>query len=217
MDLINPHIIEWFIVPVFMYLLLFGCRDNLNILHMPLADFVALVVVADVALGVNFAEMPNLVAAFRKMHVTLIPVSRDTFWCLAVVGVVVCVWLIFNVENKIFSTVIHRISVGPPHKGGPGTYLPSRKAFRDPDWQSFLGRWAAGFGITAMFVSLHAIAVGIYPFASWLPYFAKGAGHWFIESALVGFASFLVWLLLATLLLFLGVFRYSNKPLSWTL
>ena len=56
----NPHIFEWFIVPLFMYLVLFTCRDNLNILHMPLADFVAVLVVADVALWVNFKEMPDL-------------------------------------------------------------------------------------------------------------------------------------------------------------
>jgi hypothetical protein len=39
---LSLHIVEWFVVPLAMYLLLFWWRDNLNILHMPLADLVAL-------------------------------------------------------------------------------------------------------------------------------------------------------------------------------
>jgi hypothetical protein len=35
------YVVEWFVAPLSMYLLLFKWRDRLNILHMPWADFVA--------------------------------------------------------------------------------------------------------------------------------------------------------------------------------
>ena len=134
----------------------------------------------------------------------------------AILGVPVCIGLIYRVENRIFTTAIHHISVGPPHEGGPDTYMRSVNAFRDPGWQSFLGRWSAGFGITGAVISLHLTTVGMYPLACWLPYFAKDARHWFIEAVLAGFASFLVLLVVGTALLFVGVFRYSAELLPWT-
>jgi hypothetical protein len=65
MEFLPTHIVEWFVVPLAMYLLLFWWRDNLNILDMPLADLVALFAIADVAIVLNVFELPDVL---RFLH-----------------------------------------------------------------------------------------------------------------------------------------------------
>lgn len=57
MEFLPLHIVEWFVVPLAMYLQLFWWRDNPNILLMPLADLVALFVIADVAVALHFSTV----------------------------------------------------------------------------------------------------------------------------------------------------------------
>jgi hypothetical protein len=59
------YAIEWFIAPLVMFVFLFKWRDELNILHMPWADLVAVIVVADIALAINASDVPAFLWALN--------------------------------------------------------------------------------------------------------------------------------------------------------
>lgn len=211
--MIPPYLVEWFVVPLVMFLFLFWLRDNLNILHMPLADLVALLVIADVAIAMNFSDLPihggALDLNLRR------PGSPGVWWSLAGLGVATCVLLVYGVENKIRRVAIHHISVGLWHHQS-SSYLGPLDAFRTQTWQIFTARWAAGFGITALFLALHLVVVGIDPLRLLDSVYPQRDAHWAVEVALSGIGTFAVFLVLGTLFTVVGIFRYSEVPLPWT-
>ncbi len=214
MDAIPLCIVEWFVVPLVMFLLLFWWRDNLNILHMPLADLVALLVIADVAIIINYGAFPELLKSVDVASARA-PDSAHAFGWLALFGVAGCAVLVYQIEKKILLTVLHHISVGVWHKPS-ATYLSFLATCRSSEWRRFLLRWAAGFGVTAVIATTHLVAVGIYPLGPLHPELAKEAGRSFIEAAAAGIAAFLVFLALGVLLTLIRFFRYSATELAWT-
>jgi hypothetical protein len=212
MEVFSTHIIEWFVVPLAMYLLLFWWRDNLNILHMPLADLVALLVIADVAIALNFSALPD-VLKFLRADGEGAAHTPFSFLALAGLGVMISALLIYKIEKKILSTALRHISVGLWHKPSIH-YLPFWATFRNAKWQIFMARWALGFGVSAAVIAVHLIAVGIYPLGPLDPYFARVNNHWLIEIVLGGFGIFLLFLGLGTIFTLLRFFRFSSVPLS---
>jgi hypothetical protein len=130
MDAITLEIVEWFAVPLAMFLLLFWWRDNLNILHMPLADLVALLVIADVAIALNYGDLPKLLISVHADPGGA-PRSPYVFWARAVLGVAGCAILVYRIEKEILLTVLHHMSVGVWHNPS-ATYLPFLAACRSP-------------------------------------------------------------------------------------
>lgn len=212
MEVFSSHIIEWFVVPLVMYLLLFWWRDNLNILHMPLADLAALLVIADVAIALNFSALPD-VLRFLRADGEGATDTAFSFLALACLSVMICALLIYKIEKKILSTALQHISVGLWHKPSPH-YLAFWPAFRNAKWQIFMARWALGFGVSAAVITIHLVVVGIYPLGSLDPYLARASNHWLIEIVLGGTGIFLLFLALGTLFTLVRVFRFSAVALS---
>jgi hypothetical protein len=224
MDLLPAQIIEWFVVPLAMYLLLFWWRDNLNILHMPLADLVALLVIADVAIAdvaiadvaiaLNFPALPDLLR-FLHLDASGTPRSPYSFWRLTGLGVVVCALLIYKIEKRILSTALHHMSVGLWHRSS-SHYLRFWAACRNTDWRLFMARWASGFAVTAIVITVHLMVVGAHPLRALNPYFAGSNDRWLVELVLIGAGIFCIFLVLGTFLTAIRYFRFSVIALPWT-
>jgi hypothetical protein len=219
---IPPHIFEWFVAPLLMYLLLFGLRDRFNILHMPLADFVALLVVADIALGINNTRFRHILDnefknALQRMHLHIrAPDSPIAWWALATLGVVLCILLVVLIEEEIRIVAIHHVTVGPSREIH-AHYKRPIAALRTIEYRRFIYRWAAGFSGTAIYVALQTAALSALPagpFASWAPALASYDVYVLIPA--IGLTVFVVLVALGVSLTLLRVFRYSKTPLSST-
>lgn len=134
----SPYLIEWFLVPLGMYLLSFWLRDNANILHMPLADLVALLVIADVTMAFHSDMIDAVLSGIKPdLHA---PKASVTWWVLAALGTAICVLLVYGIEKRILRVAIHHVSVGLWHRPS-ASYVGPLVAFRDRQWRRFLFRW----------------------------------------------------------------------------
>jgi hypothetical protein len=156
------YAIEWFVAPLVMFVFLFKWRDELNILHMPWADLVAIIVVADIALALNAKEMP---AFFLALHGYKSDYNHSPWsWgLLAVAGVAICRFQVKVLEDDIESIAIKQVSVGWGHKPPyPGAARMSKgEAFRSFYWRRFTLLWAASVSLTILIVAAHSVVIGM--------------------------------------------------------
>ena len=203
---------EWLGAPLIMFLILFWMRDNLNILHMPLADLVGIVAVADVAMAMHHDELQRAFDALGNGWIAPDPAIN---WAFSVLGILTCVLLVYGIERKIRKVTIHYISVGFWHKPCQ-TYLSATQAIRAEGWQRFAVRWALGFAVTVAFVSLH------FAYANASPMRFLGLREDLVPESLymqvmfLAVLMFIATLVFAVLLTYLRYFRYSDSPLDWT-
>jgi hypothetical protein len=153
------YVVEWFVAPLSMYLLLFKWRDRLNILHMPWADFVALLVIADVALAIHVADVPG---KFKDL-VGYEAIFRTELWhwiALAVVCLLLCRAQVKWLEQRIRDVVISHMSVGWP-KFDALLHHTRLNALKQPEWRAFTWLWSVSVVVTALAVALHIVLLGV--------------------------------------------------------
>jgi len=206
-------IVECMLVPLGMYLILFWLRDRLSILHMPVADLVALVVVVDVALAIHYTAVDGLLQALDIPGTA--PASPGIWWKLAIGSATLCIPLVLGIEKNIRRIVVHHLSIGKSHMS-VSKYLPPGRALCERNVWRFNALWSLGFALVTVVVSLHADAVNIRLLE--LAGLASPASPHallvdLLGPALMSFAGFLV---LSVVLILTGVLCYSKEPLKWT-
>lgn len=153
------YVVEWFAAPLAMYLLLFKWRDRLNILHMPWADFVALLVIADVALAIHVAGVPD--TFFKLMgYEPKFKAGREHWIAMGVAGLLLCRAQVRWLEQRIRDVVISYMSVGWP-KFDASLHFTRLEALRKPKWLTFTWLWSASIVVTALAVALHGVLLGV--------------------------------------------------------
>jgi len=153
------YVVEWFAAPLAVYLLLFKWRDRLNILHMPWADFVALLVIADVALAIHVDDVPG---KFKDL-VGYDETFRAKLWhwiTLGVVCLLLCRAQVKWFEQRIRDVVIRHMSVGWP-KFDAVLHYTRVKALNQPEWRAFTWSWSVSVVVTALAVALHVVLLGV--------------------------------------------------------
>ncbi|MBS0418324.1 MAG: hypothetical protein JSR66_11465 [Proteobacteria bacterium] len=211
MEYIPDNLLEWFIVPLLLYMFIFWLRDKLNILHMPLADLIALIVIANIAMAIHFEDLRGI---FAHIHLAA-PESRSDCIRLAVIGVVVIFWLVNCIERRILRVTLHHISVGLVHHPWPH-YESAIETFKSPRFRRFTFRWALGFAVTAAVLALHALALSLPPLGFVGKLIQIQAINPQFQAVLLTVGTFIVFVAIAVLLTAARVFRYSETPIEWT-
>jgi len=150
--------LEWFLAPLTMYLLLFKWRDRLNILHMPWADLVALLVIADVALTIHVADVPDQFESLAKYK----PVFTAQRWhwiAIGFAGLLLCRAQIKWLENRIRDIVIRHMTVGWP-RFDLAQHFTRGETVTHPKWRAFCWLWSASVAITALVIATHVVLLG---------------------------------------------------------
>jgi hypothetical protein len=212
----HEYLIELFLIPLGMFLLLFWWRDNLNILHMPLADLIGVLVSADIGIALHLDELRRS-AGFVELLNTYgleLHASAEAWWGLAAIGLTVCAVLVYVIERRIRRVAIHHISVISHNPSS--SYLTAIASFQSRQYRVFCVRWAASFGITTAVVVGHGMAVNAMPLGFLRSAVPVDGISWAMQLVLVSVATFAIFLLVAALLTALRVFRYSERPLPWT-
>jgi hypothetical protein len=153
------YVVEWFLAPLAMYLLLFRWRDRLNILHMPWADLTALLVIADVALAIHVAEVPAKFKDLAKYDPVFI--AERSHWIVASVAcLLLCRAQVKWLEHRIRDIVIRHMSVGWP-KFEAAIHFSRTEALAHPKWRKFTWLWSVSVVITALAIALHVVLLGV--------------------------------------------------------
>jgi hypothetical protein len=153
------YVVEWFAAPLAMYLLLFKWRDRLNILHMPWADFVALLVVADVALAIHASDVPNTFSRLMNYHPEF-NAGLAHWISMGAIALVLCRAQVKWLEQRIRDVVISYMSVGWP-KFDAAVHFTRRQALAQAKWHTFSWLWSVSVVITALVVALHVVLLGV--------------------------------------------------------
>jgi hypothetical protein len=211
MEYIPDNLLEWFIVPLLLYMFIFWLRDKLNILHMPLADLIALIVIADIAMAIHFEDLQGI---FARIHLAA-PDSRWDCVKLAVTGFFAIYWLVNCIERRILRVTLHHISVGLVHHPWPH-YKSAMETFKSPRFRRFAFRWALSFAVTAAIFALHALALSLQPLGFLGKLIRIQSIDPQLQAALLTVGTFFVFIVVAVLLTAGRVFRYSEIPIAWT-
>jgi hypothetical protein len=153
------YVVEWFLAPLAMYLLLFRWRDRLNILHMPWADLTALLVIADVALAIHVKEVPAKFTDLAKYEPDFI--AERTHWIASGVAcLLLCRAQVKWLEHRIRDIVISHMSVGWP-KFEAAFHFSRGEALAHPKWRKFTWLWSVSVSLTALAIALHVVFLGV--------------------------------------------------------
>jgi hypothetical protein len=205
------YLVEWIIAPLGVFLLVFSWRDRLSILHMPWADLVAVLVVADVAFAINYEYL-------RKLADGPLPVVTEyhgdwRHWVgLAVLGLFFCRLLVRSFESRINDIALHHVAAGWLRERPPG-FLRRMAALRNGKWWTFTLLWSASVTCVDVFLVAHSLVITFNVSFDLLPDLHLG----FFQRALATVVStFLCCVVLCVLFVISGYCRVYEQPIAQT-
>lgn len=193
--------------PLVFFFFVFHWRDSVGVPHIPFADLVAVVAVADITAAIDLDLARNLLDASGYVHSDIS--RRWPFLFLSVVGYFACKFLIVVCEKQMAPIMIHHMDVGWRRLEGSQRMGGWRAIRRNRNWITYNRYWSVCIAVVATYLAIHGAVLGMRIDPQLVPGVLSTAGP-FLSIVFVGLISFAVAALMNFALTMINYYRFDG-------